>query len=268
MEVVQLGPFVVPLYRVYVALSIAAFVLVAELVARKGRPRVAVWAWNAALLGLLGARLGYVGENAAAFLQEPLAVFYVWQGGFDVFWGLLAGAAYTLYFFHRTPGQLRLALWPLAAGFVVAAALFGLSFRGSEGERVLPDWTLPRLDGGQVRLAEFRGTPLVVNFWASWCPPCRREMPLLSEYAAKETGVVFLFVNLQERPDTARAFLQKEGLDLTWVLLDLDGRLAHRMRVAAIPTTFFVSKSGEIVDQYMGELSRARLEQGLGRLER
>jgi len=184
-EAIKLGPFVIPLARAFVALAIAGFLLAAEYLARKGPRELSTWAWNAVLIGLVGARLGFVLTHLEAYRQDPLSVFYLWQGGFSPEFGILAGAAYTLYFFRRHRISFTYALLPSAVGGLVAAALFLLLAQQARLAERLPEWALPSLDGGVVSLAEFKGQPVVINVWASWCPPCRREMPLLAEYAKK-----------------------------------------------------------------------------------
>lgn len=266
MEAIKLGPFVVPLVRAFVALALVGFVLSAELLARRGPKELSNWAWNAVLVGLIGARLGYVLLHLEVYARDPLSVLYFWQGGFSPLFGLLTGALYTLYFFRRSGMRLTFALPPAAVGGAVAAALFLLlSHRAYESER-LPGWTFPTPEGGVLSFAEFAGRPVVLNLWASWCPPCRREMPLLAEYAAKEKKVAFIFANSGENAETVRAFLKREGLTLPNVVLDPEGRLVRRLRVVALPTTIFFNEEGVAIARHLGELSRAGLEDYLKKL--
>ncbi len=259
MEAIKLGPFVVPLVRLYVALALGGFLLAAELLARRYQPRLSAWAWNAVFIGLVAARLGYVLAHLGAFRDEPLAVFYFWQGGFSPFWGVLGGVLYTLWFFRRDLKGLTLILPPAAVGALVAAALFAFSARQATLAAVLPSFALPGLDGEMVSLAEYRGRPVVINVWATWCPPCRRELPLLAEVARARPEVAFLFVDAQEDAETVRAFLKRSGLELNNVLLDREGRVLRRLKVVALPTTVFFNAEGQAVARHMGELSRAAL---------
>ena len=266
MEAIKIGPFVVPLVRAFVALALLGFLLSAEVLARRGPKALSSWAWNAVLLGLLGARAGYVLLHLGAYAKDPLSALYFWQGGFSPLAGVLTGALYTLYFFRRSGLRLSLALPPALVGGAVAAALFLLLFQQARESERLPGWVFPTLEGSVVSLAEFSGRPVVLNVWASWCPPCRREMPLLAEYAAQSEGVAFVFVNNGESAETVRAFLKREGLNLPNVLLDPRGRLARRLRVVALPTTLFFNAEGVAVARHLGELSRASLEDYLKKL--
>lgn len=124
-----------------------------------------------------------------------------------------------------------------------------------------PDFNLVNLDGQEVQLSDFRGHPVVVNFWASWCPPCRAEMPafqqIFSEY--KDQGFVFLAINSQESRANAFDFTQSRALTFP-ILLDEDGEVSNRYRVMSLPSTFFINRDGLISDVvYGGPISEAYL---------
>jgi len=265
-EAIKLGPFVIPLVRAFVALALLGFVLAAEVLARRGPKALSNWAWNAVLVGLVGARAGYVLGHLGAYAEDPLSVFYFWQGGFSPLAGILAGALYTLYFFRRARLRLTLALPPALVGGAVAAALFLLLAQQARESERLPGWAFSTPEGAVVSLAEFSGRPVVLNVWASWCPPCRREMPLLAEFAQKSEDVVFVFANSGENAETVRAFLKREGLSLPNVILDPENRLVRRLRVVALPTTVFFNAEGVAVARHLGELSRASLEDYLKKI--
>jgi len=111
---------------------------------------------------------------------------------------------------------------------------------------VAPDfeWTGP--DGQILRLSSYRGKVVVVNFWATWCPSCRSEMPALQRVAASEPDVVVLEVDLMEPGDKARSFLDSLGLDRLQPVLDSDGATTLRYGVLSLPSTFFIDKDGVI----------------------
>jgi len=112
-----------------------------------------------------------------------------------------------------------------------------------------PDFTLETLEGEQIRLSDLRGKAVVVNLWASWCPPCRAEMPALqAAYEADhERGLEILAVNMtyQDREQDARNFVDDFGLTFT-VPLDRDGAVARQYLMRALPSTFFVGPDGVI----------------------
>lgn len=267
MDAVSLGPFVMPLDRLFTLLALAGFLGTAELLARRlEQSRFSGWAWNAVFAGLLTARLGYVAAHWAAYRGDPLTILYFWQGGFAPLWGLLGGLAYTLWFFRKRPGAIRLALWPAAAGALVAAGLFGVAAVKAPTRAELPDLTLPTLAGAERNLADYRGQPVVLNLWATWCPPCRRELPMLSQVEQNNPGVAFVFVNSGESKAQVQAFLDEQGLFFNHVLLDPQQRLIPRLNVIGYPTTFFFDRNGVLVARKTGELSRAALEDFLARI--
>lgn len=267
MDAVAIGPFVLPLERLFTVLALAGFLGMAELMARRMKlPGWPNWAWNAVMAGLLAARLGYVAAHWPVFREQPLSIAYVWQGGFDPVWGVLGGAVYTLVAFRARPQALRPAVWPALSGAAVALALFGVASVKAPGQAELPDLTLTTLAGAPRNLSDFRGQPVVLNVWATWCPPCRREMPMLAEAEAKNPGVAFVFVNIGERAGQVQAYLDEQGLFFNHMLLDPGQRLVPRLNVIGFPTTFFFDREGVMVARKTGELSRAALEDLLARL--
>ena len=116
-----------------------------------------------------------------------------------------------------------------------------------------PDLTLMGLSGQRVSLQELRGQPVILNFWASWCGPCRAEMPALEQVATRyaDEGVVVLLVNQGEGETTINDFLAEMGLTLP-VLLDSDLNATRLYRVQALPTTFFIDRDGRIQDLTIG----------------
>jgi thiol-disulfide isomerase/thioredoxin len=253
MDAIQIGPVALSWARAQVALALLALVLVAEAYARRHDRRLSAWAWNAVLLGLLAARLAFVLRHAALYAQDPLSVLYVWQGGFDAWAGVAAGGVYTLMALPKN-------LWRYALlAVAVAGLVYGLVSQRRPQEARLPNLTLERLGGGPVELRAFLGKPLVVNAWATWCPPCRRELPMLLKVAERTPEVRFVFVSQGEAPETVRRFLEAQGLAMEWPLLDPSTRLSEALGVQGLPTTFFFDREGRLVLRHMGELSEALL---------
>lgn len=117
--------------------------------------------------------------------------------------------------------------------------------------KAAPDFTLPAVNGGsQVHLASFKGKPVVLNFWASWCDPCNQEAPVLSRAAAdmKAKGVVMLGVDGPENINNARDFIQKYGVTYQNVQDTVNSTTAISYGVTAFPETFFINKDGIVVE--------------------
>ncbi len=108
-----------------------------------------------------------------------------------------------------------------------------------------PDFQVTRFNGDTLRLSDLRGQVVVLNFWASWCPPCRREMPAFEDawLASRDDGVVFVGLASNDLESDARAFAQHVGV--TYPLgLDLDGAVADAYLVRVMPTTYFIDRDG------------------------
>ncbi len=133
-----------------------------------------------------------------------------------------------------------------------------------------PDFVRETLDGRELALSGLRSKPVVLNFWASWCVPCRLEMPILEDAAKRYRGRVhFLGVNVLDKPQQAKAFVRKLGITFPSVL-DEEGALLARYRVVGLPTTVFVTRSGRILEvhagPFVGPEGARRLENFLTRL--
>lgn len=138
------------------------------------------------------------------------------------------------------------------------------SSRSLAGGGQAPLFTAPLLDGGSVRLDGLRGTPLVLNFWASTCAPCRREMPLLQTEVGR-TPARLLLIDVRDDPPAARGFLSQQGIHQSSVV-DGDGRLAALYGVNVLPVTVFIRADGSIEGRYLGETSQAVLRDHLASL--
>jgi thiol-disulfide isomerase/thioredoxin len=106
----------------------------------------------------------------------------------------------------------------------------------------------------------------VVNLWATWCPPCRREMPALQQAQAANPDVNIVFVNQGEESHTVAAFLDRQGLALSNVLVDPESRTGAALGHGALPTTLFFDANGQLAGTRIGELSQATLTQRLASL--
>ena len=137
-----------------------------------------------------------------------------------------------------------------------------------ESENKTPDFTVLDGEGKEVRLSDFFGKPIVLNFWASWCPPCKAELPDFEDAYKKYDGeVVFLMVNLtdnqMETVEVAKDFIKTHGYTFP-VYYDVNYQAATVYGIRSIPQTYFINAEGEAVASATGMISAAQLEQGIG----
>lgn len=260
------GPFPLP---VVIMLLAAATAAVAGAIAarRAGAPvtetlKVIV---DTLLIGLAASRLGFVVAWWEMYLENPWSILQISDGGFLYWPGLIAAALYVAWRMRksgRLGGPIATAL---ASGVVAWTLINGAVFMLQQGRLNLPDVQLARLEGGKVRLPELSDEPTVVNLWATWCPPCRREMPIMEKAQEKNPHITFAFVNQGEGRQRVRQYLRNENLQLENVLLDYFGNVAAAARSRLLPTTLFFNAEGVLVDSHVGALTAAALASELQR---
>lgn len=148
---------------------------------------------------------------------------------------------------------------------VISAVLFTFNFnskvlaqedikKGAQEGMKAFDFTLNNLAGDEISLSNFKGQPIFLNFWASWCPPCKEEMPALQKLYENDENVKILTVNVQENKDKVLNYLMENKYSFT-TLLDKNGSVASKYLVRGIPTTFVIDKDGIIIKKHTGGLT-------------
>lgn len=216
---------------------------------------------------LLAARAGFVLTRMDSYASDPFSLLRFSDGGFSLPWGI---AAALLYGGWATRSQRRLRA-PLLVSMSAALALWwagGWAISAAQREAiVLPAVALQTLDGRPTTLAAHRGKPIVLNLWATWCPPCRREMPVLARAQASQSHAQILLVNQGEDQATISHYLQTQGLQVRDVYLDPG---MHSMKAAGtqgLPITLFFDANGRLVDAHMGEITAPVLQDKLSLLD-
>jgi peroxiredoxin len=149
----------------------------------------------------------------------------------------------------------------LVANRPVTAVATDQPLQSAELDHLAPDFELATLDGQSVALADYAGDVVVVNFWATWCPPCRAEMPGINAVyeAYKADGLMVLAVNAREDASLVNGFVGAN--DFTFpVLLDPNGRVVDEYVVHSFPTTFIIDRAGVIRHMQSGIISEEELE--------
>jgi peroxiredoxin len=165
-------------------------------------------------------------------------------------------------------------IWPLVGIGAMAlmlrmqqpTATSGTDSAPSPSGSVAPPFTLMDVNGGMVSLSDFKGKVVILDFWATWCPPCKREIPdfitLQSEYASKGLQIVGVAL---DQPDKVRAFAKQNGMNYP-VLLGSDQISALYGGIEGIPTTFILDKNGNIVNRFEGFRPKEDFEAEISRL--
>jgi len=259
MSGLTLGPFSFSAGLLATFASILAVLFVGNRLARSRATGVEKSLWMIVAVALLAARVVYVFIYAKLYAAKPLGALDFRDGGFHLTAGLCAGLATAALLAWRQRGQSL----PLLAGAGAGAGVFGLVALATLAMPAptvhLPQMSLARLEGGVLPLTSLAGKPVVINLWASWCGPCRREMPVMRQAQLAYPGVTFIFVNQGETPGEIRAYLHGQSIALDNIVLDARPGLAHVLGSKALPATFFFDGKGVLTDRRVGELSAATL---------
>lgn len=266
----QLGPLAFPTAPlVWLAALLLGQTLAKQWARRRHGAAVAEAAsqalWRAALLGFAVSRLFFVLPAWADYAAAPWGVLDIRDGGWAPAYGVLAGAALLAWQAARQRAlQLPLGAGALAALLVWAA---GSTALGLHRELPLPDVPLVDLQGRAARLpALAAGQPAVINLWATWCAPCRVELPMMAEAQAQRPEIAFLFVNQGEDAATVQRFLTRQPFELQGVWLDRRAAAGPAVGSDGLPTTLFYDAQGRLVYRHFGLLSAASMQQRLREL--
>jgi cytochrome c biogenesis protein CcmG/thiol:disulfide interchange protein DsbE len=150
---------------------------------------------------------------------------------------------------------------------LLAFALFSPGGGRPQPGEPAPDFTLTLLDGSQTSLSDLRGQTTILNFWSSWCEPCRQEAPALQTIweTYRDKGIVLLGVSYKDAPDVSRAFVQELGLTYPNGA-DPRGRISRAYGITAVPETFIIDSQGQIAWYYIGQITAAELTQRLAQM--
>lgn len=262
-NVVQLGPLMFAADRLLAVGLVLAFVFaVGKIGERTGRDTARAGLWSL-VAGIVVARIAYVLSHLEAFSQDWWSALALWQGGFDPWAGIAAAAVVLLAMLglNRTSGFSLGALAALTVAWVAGTVLMA---HQPQSLPAMPELTT--LSGRQIEPRSLAGRPFVINLWATWCPPCRRELPMLAEVAAR-SEVPIMLVNQAETASQVKLYLAETGVPGESVALDATGEMMRRIEGGALPTTLFINARGEVVETHMGEISRAALLDQIDQLQ-
>ena len=262
MLTLTLGTFAIALNHLLLIGALALATFVGWRAARRGGENPESVLFSLFLIGMLAARIGFVALYWKHYRNDLWQVIDLRDGGFLAWPGVIALLLVALYRGWRRPGLRRPLGFGVGSGLAFwLLATFSLSIY-EQGTR-LPEITLRNAAGETVQLEDYKGGPLVINLWATWCPPCRREMPVLENAQQQRPDLTFLFVNQAESMQSVSTYLETQGLSLSNVLFDGSGRLGQAVGSMALPTTLFYNNEGRLLGSHLGELSEASLARAL-----
>lgn len=267
MQAVSVGPILFSVAVLALLLGVFAALGTAGFMARRDYADAGSPLWWLLLIALGAARLSYVVRFWSSYQSHPVAIINVRDGGFDLVAGLVVLAAGTLVLAWRRPKWRKSLPISVLAGVAIWALTLGAATKLQQAAHPsMPSIAINDLNGQTVQLQSLAGKPMVINLWASWCGPCRREMPVLMEAQHSRNDVRFVFANQGESAAQIGRYLQDNRLALRHVLVDVHSQLSQHYRAPGYPTTLFLDAEGKLEDMHIGELSRATLRDRLQRL--
>jgi thiol-disulfide isomerase/thioredoxin len=247
--------------------ALAAGLFAARWAGKADWPAVRTVLVRALAIGLVIARFAYVMRWRAAYAEHPWQLLDLLDGGFDVEFGTGVAALVAITSMRQHPQARR----GVVAAFAAAALIWlpgsiALMARSAPGPS-LPTVALADLEGARLSLDSFKGKPVVVNLWATWCPPCRRELPLLMQAQRERPDLHVVFVDQGEPGAEVAAYLASQQLAPRNLLLDEAKQTGAAFDQRGYPTTLFFDPQGRLVARHLGELTEAALAERLSRLK-
>ncbi|MBT2774354.1 TlpA family protein disulfide reductase [Halomonas sp. ISL-60] len=265
---VALGPMGFSIHQLLIGLAFLLALIAGALLGRRHRESVSDTLLTLLIVAFIGARLVFVVRYWSEY-DGLLSRLDIRDGGFDIIGGILVGVAYASWVLWRSPRQRFPLTGALVAGGIVWGVTAGSATLIEHQSRPLPDIKLTTRTGAIIDLPQMSRRsqqPIVVNLWASWCPPCIREMPVFEQAQTNETDITFVFVNQGETSSHIDAFMNAYGFSLDNVWLDPRNEVGQATGAHAMPTTLFYDANGHLVNTHFGELSSATLQRGLEHL--
>lgn len=264
MIAINLGPLALPVPPLLLLFSVVVGLVVASLVAKRQQSPVTDQLLTVLLVSLLFGRIVFVLRFMPSY-DSFWQMLDIRDRGFDFSATILAAMIMLMLQIKRYPKQRKALLSGALSTVALFAVLITVVTAGRQ-QAQLPDIVLSQLDGSSVNLQQSKGQLTIVNLWATWCPPCRREMPVLAKAEQNNPDINFLLINQREPADTVKQFLAQMSLQFSQVLLDTTGQVPQQFGAFGLPVTLYFDSQGQLVDSHMGEVSDASLAAAISKL--
>ena len=257
-----IGPFLLPPGVFAFLIGVITLMILGALLKKFVHPRFDTWTGIVTVMAFVAARIGFVFRHWDTYQHNPLRILYIWQGGFDIGWAVIA--AVLSVFFLRTWRHRAIAVGSLVV--VAAAIMLAFAMTPKPSAQNLPNIALTSIDNESINLIDHADQLLVVNLWATWCGPCRREMPMLEEAIKDYPDVQFYFINQGESEQLVMQYLKDSSLAISEVILmDPNYKIAEYYQTRGTPVTLFFNKN-KLVALHVGEISAELLSDRLNQL--
>lgn len=246
-----IGPFLLPPPVFSFLVGLIVLMILGGLLKKFIHPRFDSWTGLLTVAAFIAARLGFVFRHWESYRHNPLRILYIWQGGFDVSWAIIA-AVLTVFFLNTWRHR------AIAVGVLVitsAAIVLTMHMTEKTGAQDLPDIQLKALTNDLVNLSTHSDELVVINLWATWCGPCRREMPALERAMIDYPDIKFYFINQGESERLVLEFLSDEKLSLAdEILMDPYFQISEYYQTLGTPVTLFFNNN-RLKALHVGEIS-------------
>lgn len=222
--------------------------------------------WTSIIIGAVAARVIFVMFYWEIYIENPLDILKIQDKGFSLWSGLFFGGLSYIILNRSLRTKMKIILVGVFLFWVAIGVMIKTQYKV---ESYYPDLSFQILptdhseNKNEGYFTDFLGQPTVVNLWASWCPPCHREMPILFQAQKAHPNIHFVMLNQGEDITTVQNYLQNHSFNFKNVRLDVNGEMPKQSNSFGLPTTLFYDEKGKLVDRHMGELSAAKLQEYL-----
>lgn len=267
MHSIEIGGFSISVALIVLAVTLLIGLVIGKQIAGNLSATAEKIIWQIFWVGLVAARIGFVLKYNEIYFASPWDIIDIRDGGWHTFFGIVAAYLFGFIQIVTTPAlrkALSAALLTSLCVWLLGSFLISIPASKDVQLTATPVFTEK---GEATSLRNFAGKPTVINLWASWCPPCVREMPVFSSAQKQYPDINFVFLNQGESTDTVKQFLTDRKLILENVLLDPKVAIAKHYQAKGLPTTLFFDADGRLIDKRMGELSHATLIDRLAKIQ-